>query len=547
MWESIVQSHSNEIGSKIIHDIQRAKHLTMDKIIRAIIEEQIHPFTLVSNHEDKAAFMTSDAFFYYDKVTGSVTVNDETITDPLEFLKWCAAQSTAYDYTSFIAEIENHLINQSLSFIHCAHIEKADHPLLKGEQWVVTGHNIHPCAKTKLGMSYEAVMRYAPEYNHTFELNWILVKKDILFNNLEDDQIEQLIAFSGYQNAIDDAYHLIPVHPYQYEHILPEVYKEEIAAQDIIMIDYEGGRVKSTSSFRTVCPIDARYPIVKLPVHSQMTSTIRSISNNSVINSKAISDYFKWIYESDDALAQLSTPIMEYGGMTYEHESEAKQRNLSFILRENSTQEFKQYDDVFAATCLFERDETDDKIYKRLIHQSNQSASAWFYRYTKLLLHTAIPLMATYGIGLEAHMQNISIAFLNGNPVHLYYRDFGGLRIDISRTAGKLQLNEGLTCTTTEGMHEKVVNTLIANHLTTVIDHISQDYELHPDELWRIAAELLMHTFEMLSGNDIQQDFESFTSAHLKQKALMTMRLSSDKNDLYIYKENPLHAQFIKK
>lgn len=548
MWKSIVQAYSDEKIENIAHYIKRTQQVTMDKLIRAIVTEKIQPFRLISNTSDKVTLQTNDSFLCYDKSICKMHINEEVVNDPLEFLKWCAAQSTAYDYRSFIEEIENHLINQALSFIHCAQKEKTHHPLLKGEQWVVTGHNIHPCSKTKLGMSFEAVMLYAPEYNQTFELNWILVKKDLLFNNLKDEQIEWLIAFSGYRDPIDDAYYLIPVHPYQYEHILPKVYKEEIATKEIILLDYHGGRVKSTSSFRTVCPIDSRYPIVKLPVQAQMTSTIRSISNNSVINSKAISEYFKWIYDNNDELAQLSTPIMEYGGMTYEHESETKQRNLSFILRENSTQEYKQYNDVYAATCLFELDETSNKIYRRLILQSGLSASEWFHRYMTLLLKTAIPLMTLYGIGLEAHMQNISIAFRNGIPVHLYFRDFGGLRIDISRTAGKLQLNQGLTYASTEAMQEKVVNTLIANHLTTVINHISDDYQMRQYELWNITSETLHEIFEMQKDDyAAQQDIESFTSTHLKQKALMTMRLSPDKNDIYIDKENPLYAQFIQK
>ncbi|WP_414045734.1 IucA/IucC family protein [Macrococcus equi] len=519
----------------------------MKKIINAIVQECISPFTKVKDTSNEILLYTNETVVSYDKATCQITIGDEVMTDPLNFLEWCGAQSE-YNYNDFIKEIENHLINQALSFIHCAQVEKSHHPLLTGEQWVVTGHNIHPCAKTKLGMSFEEVMRYAPEYNQVFELNWILVKKTLLFNNLETIYINQLKAFSGYDKPIDEKYTLIPVHPFQYQHVLNDVYQEEIATGDIVMLDYKGGVVKSTSSFRTVCPLDSNYPIIKLPVHAQMTSTVRSISNNSVINSKKISDYIEGVYNNDIDLKKVSTPIMEYGGMTYPHDDERKQRNLSFILRENSTQKFKQFDKVYTATCLCERDETGQKIYQQLIAHSQMSQDKWFEKYATLLIDTAVPLMTKYGIGLEAHMQNISIAFCSGIPTHIYYRDFGGLRIDVSRTHGKLQLKQGLTHASTVEMHEKLLNTLLANHLETLIVHFSEDYQLSSTHLWAIVASAIDKIFATFE-EDIpwfEQDCERFKSPYLKQKALMTMRLSTSNKDIYIEKENPLYASFVK-
>ncbi|WP_414052205.1 IucA/IucC family protein [Macrococcus animalis] len=549
MLEKIVQTYSNNMSLvDITKHMQRAKRLTMDKMIRAIAEECIHPFIAINSTAQTIELYTAQICVIYDKTTYHINLNDEQIDNPVTFLKWCQSQGNeSYDYMSFIKEIENHLINQSLSFIHCADKPKSHHALLNGEQWVITGHNIHPCAKTKLGMSFEDVMQYAPEYNQVFELNWILVKKSLLFNNLEETFIQQLKAFSGYNKSIDDVYYIIPVHPYQYQHVIAQVYQEEIAAKDIVMLNYKGGAVKSTSSFRTVCPLEKHYPILKLPVHAQMTSTVRSISNNSVINSKKVSNYFRIIYEQDDTLRTLSTPIMEFGGMTYQHSNKQKQRNLSFILRENSTRKFEQYSDVYAATCLFEQDETGEKIYKQHIQQSQLRPEEWFKCYTSLLLSTAIPLMTKYGIGLEAHMQNISVAFIHGVPKHIYFKDFGGLRIDTSRTLGKLSLTQGLTSTSAAGMHEKLLNTLISNHISTLISHMVKDYHFKADELWtKIAQQIhaIFNTFDQ-SLPGIQKDYEQFTSHHIKQKALMTMRLSTLNEDIYIEKENPLYAQFV--
>ncbi|MEB6214778.1 hypothetical protein MXL65_06060 [Mammaliicoccus sciuri] len=379
---------------------------------------------------------------------------------------------------------------------------------------MITGHNIHPCAKTKLGLSFKEVMQYSPEYNHAFKLNWLFVKKGFLYNNLEASEVKTLADFSGYLGEIPEDYDLIPVHPFQFEHVIPKVYTEEIKSQNIIPLQHTGGLVKSTSTFRTVCPLDTITPIIKLPVNLQMTSTIRSISNNSIINSKTIGEYFKYIYKTDDRLNEISLPVLEYGGMTYIHDEVDKQRNLSFILRENNTQYIPAHASLYTATPI-----------------------AWFDQYVSLLVETVLTLMTKYGVGLEAHLQNMSFEFMNGMPTRLHVRDFGGLRIDASRVPEWLELSNALTNATTEGMYEKVQNTLMSNHLNTLVHHFSEDYAYVPNLLWLRINRTFKAVFEDLLSQDIEHteaDIKAFYKETINEKALLTMRVSNKDQDIYI-------------
>jgi len=388
-------------------------------------------------------------------------------------------------------------------------------------------------------------MQYSPEYNHAFKLNWLFVKKGFLYNNLEASEIKTLANFSGYLGEIPEDYDLIPVHPFQFEHVIPQVYAEEIQSQNIIPLQHTGGLVKSTSSFRTVCPLDTITPIIKLPVNSQMTSTIRSISNNSIINSKNIGEYFKFIYKNDDRLNEISLPVLEYGGMTYIHDEVDKQRNLSFILRENNTQYIPAHASLYTATCLFELNEHHQKIYVDMIETARATATpiAWFDQYVSLLVETVLTLMTKYGVGLEAHLQNMSFEFMNGMPTRLHVRDFGGLRIDASRVPEWLELSNALTNATTEGMYEKVQNTLMSNHLNTLVHHFSEDYTYDPNMLWLRINRTFKAVFEDLLSQDIEHteaDIKAFYKETINEKALLTMRVSNKDQDIYIQKANPL-------
>lgn len=551
-WINEVYANTEKYERRYIdHCIQESINITFKKLLTCLYEEITHPIKYVATVNNRSTlYVNDDIYITYDSHNQHIQITEGSTTrhikDPLELIDWLNHHSDeTVNYHKLLVEIENHLINQAMSFIYCSSAPKSDHPLLHSEQYVITGHNIHPCAKTKLGLSFKEVMQYSPEYNQAFKLNWLFVKKGLLYNNLDLEEMEIIADFSGYTGQVPDGYDLIPVHPYQFEHVIHKFYYEEIQSKDIIPLQHKGGLVKSTSSFRTVCPLDAVTPIIKLPVNSQMTSTIRSISNNSIINSKNIGEYFKFIYKTDNRLNDISLPVLEYGGMTYIHEEEAKQRNLSFILRENNTQYLLAQSLLYAATCLFEFNENNEKVYVNIIESARENVSPidWFEQYTSILIETALTLMTKYGIGLEAHLQNMSFEFIHGVPTRLHVRDFGGLRIDTSRVPEWLTLSNALTNATTEGMYEKVQNTLISNHLTTLVQHFSEDYQYEKSMLWQRINRKFKAVFETLktqNPTNTEADIKAFYTETINEKALLTMRVSNESQDIYVQKANPL-------
>ncbi|MCU5746936.1 siderophore biosynthesis protein, IucA/IucC family [Staphylococcus sp. SQ8-PEA] len=551
-WMNEVLRHSSRFNRTYVEQsIEQSIEITFTKLINCLYDEVTSPIQWVEeSHDTKKLYLSDDTCIMYRQAQPLVHLYEnnmkKTMMDPLELIDWLALHSQGvYDYGQLKIEIENHLINQALSLIYCAHMPKSDHPLLHGEQYVVQGHNIHPCAKTKLGLTFDEVMQYSPEYNQAFKLNWVLVKEGLLYNNLEAEELNILAQFSGYKGEIPVGYHLIPVHPYQFKHVISRVYAEEIASKRIILLSHRGGLVKSTSSFRTVCPIDGVTPMMKLPVNSQMTSTIRSISNNSIINSKYIGEYFKYIYQHDERLQEISLPVLEFGGMTYCHPLEEKQRNLSFILRENNAQYLAADASLFAATCLFEYNELGIKVYQDLISSAESIATPmeWFKQYASILIETAVTLMSKYGIGLEAHLQNMSFEFKHGMPSRLHVRDFGGLRIDTTRIPRWVELTQALTNATTEQMYEKVQNTLISNHLETLVAHFSEDYGCEESDLWQWINQTFQTVFNQLRLQNlphVQPDMNAFYTETINEKALLTMRISPASGDIYVQKSNPL-------
>ncbi|ULG74504.1 IucA/IucC family protein [Macrococcus brunensis] len=534
MWQHKVRQEAARFSAEEINEgITEAIAITNEKLMRAIVREGLLSYTLSA--EKWKFHLTGRHVFFYDPGTRSIESGDAIDALQLVHLLECH-QTDELNWRTLMPEIENQLINQALSLIFCRHSPAAEHAYLKGEQLCLTGHNLHPCAKIRIEMPFDEVRKYAPEYNDAFQLNWLMVDRNLLFVDLDDKDYRKLIAFSGIEETIPEGWILVPVHPYQFKYVLPDIYSEEIKNGQIKLLPHIGGWVKSTSSFRTVCPLDSRYPVIKLPVDIQITSTKRSISRTTALNAKKVTDYIRTIYLRDAELNHISRPVYELGGVTMRKAAVPKQRNLSFLLRENISDSIDA-DELYCANCLFEQVGGRVPIAKQLIQSTGSSPIDWFEKYVELLATVTLKMMSLYGIGLEAHLQNISVAFNNGFPVSIYYRDWGGLRIDEVR-ARQLALEKGLTSATREEMYEKVQNTLISNHLSELVKFfVTLGYS--EERLWQIVRKRIDDFYRM---HPAVKDYEQLTAAVIYEKALLSMRLMPDRGDIYLEKDNPLNV-----
>ncbi|WP_320159837.1 IucA/IucC family protein, partial [Staphylococcus aureus] len=68
--------------------------------------------------------------------------------------------------------------------------------------------------------------------------------------------------------SIDD-YVLFPVHPWQYQHILPNVFAKEISEKLVVLLPLKFGDYLSSSSMRSLIDIGAPYNHVKVPFAMQ--------------------------------------------------------------------------------------------------------------------------------------------------------------------------------------------------------------------------------------------------------------------------------------
>lgn len=453
------------------------------------------------------------------------------------------------------------------------------------EQLSIEGHNLHPGTKTKIGMDPEDVFRYAPEFDGVADIRFVAIRKDFaewsvideneknanafLFKEYPELSIVVEQEFTEKGLSVND-YVLVPVHPWQLEQAIPDIYNQEIKEQIVVPICGITVPSGATSSFRTVVPITNREEpnhAIKVAVNSQMTSTVRSISANTTNNAAVFTRLIHSIMKQEQDLAKTFLPVCECAGFNFNEKEgikndQLKSRNLSAVLREN-VETFVALDEAaIVCSSLFAESPITEKLilvelierYMDEIKEPNLRKAAFQFvsEYVSIALPGFLTLMAKYGIGLEGHLQNSVMVFKEGRPVRMLFRDWGGTRIyrdRIQKHPFQVQFYPGSVTITDnlKEMHNKVFYTVFQNQCGELILQVCKHFGLGEGELWQEIHQICHKVFDHLEtlpyyATNSRIDREALYQAEVDHKALTKMRLVPE-GKVYSYASvpNPLY------
>lgn len=494
------------------------------------------------------------SYAYWDRKKKDLQqrANKQGVTNSMEWVLWQKEQEPEFDSSLFF------------------------------EQLSIEGHNLHPGTKTKMGMESADVFRYAPEFDGRVDIQFVGIRKDhaewsltkekekdanaFLFTEYPELQMaaEQELKEAG---LYPDDYVFVPVHAWQLENAIPEIYHQEI--EEKIVIPLNGIKVScgSTSSFRTVVPLkNGERPkhAIKVAVNSQMTSTVRSISANTTNNAPVFTRLIRSVMEREEKLRQTFVPICETAGFNFKTEdpNDLRSRNLSAVFRENIESFIGRNEIAIVGSSLFaESPITEKAILMELIERFaeerketslRRAAFQFVSEYASIALPGFLMLLVKYGIGLEGHLQNSVMVFKEGHPVRMLFRDWGGARIFQDRLE-RQQLHVQFypnSVTVTENIkevHNKVMYTVLQNQFGELILQVSENYGLREEELWVEIHRICEQVFGELEAmppyhEDVKIDRKAFFQEKVDHKALTKMRLKPNGKDYsYTVVPNPLY------
>ncbi|MCF6136429.1 IucA/IucC family protein [Pseudalkalibacillus berkeleyi] len=441
-------------------------------------------------------------------------------------------------------------------------------PSLFFEQLVLEGHHLHPGAKTKIGLTQKDVFKFSPEFHQTFDVRFVAVKKEYVKSTTDnplltvgfEEELARCKEELEQRDYVTDDYEIFPVHEWQFEQALPSIYAKEIAADQVILIKNVTMEAEATSSFRTVYPKKQHAPALKLAVNSQMTSTVRSISTQTALNSTRFTDMITSIMDIESQLYDF-IPLNEIAGAAFKSEEELKSRNLTMLMRENVEDKLVEGELAIAGPALYaESPLTGRTILDELVNQyaetnnltRNRAAFPFFEDYITTVIPGYLTLMVKYGIALEGHLQNSIPVFKDGRLTRFFFRDWGGARIykerlrqqgiDLKFTPGSVSVTEDCS-----EMHNKLYYTVFQNHLGEIIRQLVHYSGIKEEEFWKRVKNVCESTLQSLAEHggldeQIAEDRAFLFQQIVMHKSLTKMRLSDGKGYCYSEVQNPLYA-----
>ncbi|MFJ9338970.1 IucA/IucC family protein [Streptomyces sp. NPDC101733] len=256
------------------------------------------------------------------------------------------------------------------------------------EQRVVDGHPYHPNCRSRPGFSVAEQLAYAPEHRPVVTLGLVPVRA-----------AEVLVNGDWPEHLRDGDRVLIPVHPWQAEHVL----KGEVPLP--------GAAAHPLMALRTLAPVDGG-PHVKTALSTRLTSSVRDISGYSIETASVVSAFAEALTERLDGRLHITRTL---GAVT------AHSPDLAAVLREPPEAYAGPGERVVPVAAL--------------AGTPLAGSAAWRAEFARLALSVCLRVL-DLGVALEAHGQNLLVVLsAEGAPLRLVYRDLADIRISPARLA----------------------------------------------------------------------------------------------------------------
>ncbi|MFF7558735.1 IucA/IucC family protein [Streptomyces pseudovenezuelae] len=252
------------------------------------------------------------------------------------------------------------------------------------EQRIVDGHPYHPNCRSRPGFSVAEQLAYGPEHRPLVRLGLVPVPAG-----------ECLLTGAWPAEMRDGDRLLLPVHPWQAEHVLKRRVTEGVAAHPLM-------------SLRTLA-LTGGGPHVKTALSARLTSSVRDISVYSIGMSATLSQFAETLSARMDGLLHFTRTL---GAAT------ADSPDLAAVLRESP----QVYGDRVLPVAALATTELPE-------------SPAWLAEFARLALTAGLRLLEL-GVALEAHGQNLLVVLSeSGAPLRLVYRDLADIRVSPARLA----------------------------------------------------------------------------------------------------------------
>ncbi|AMW78118.1 siderophore biosynthesis protein, IucA/IucC family [Acinetobacter sp. TGL-Y2] len=400
----------------------------------------------------------------------------------------------------------------------------------------------HPLAKLKDGFSKDEYQQYSPEFSQPIALNWIAIKKEklvfgqdviqleihqpakIFLHHNEYLQLQHELNYKG----INEEYLTLPVHVWQFEHVLEQTFAQELADHVIIPLQFQSTEMYASSSLRSLLSSSKPQDSLKLPLAVKSLGSLRFLPIVKMINGQKNQKLLQVAKQKDDVLKKrlwLCDESQWWAYLPHQPENltpdnltlfDERPMHLAAQRRRIPAELLQQPYQIIPMASLGHF--VDGELYPfelilkaQNIESNKENVIQIFVALCRDFFEVNLRLFRL-GLMGEIHGQNICIVLKNGQFSGFMLRDHDSVRIYLPwlqqhglQDPHYLSPHDFKITLYHDSIEELILylQTLgIQVNLASILESIAEYYQIEEYELWQVVAQQLQEALNEVPLND---------------------------------------------
>ncbi|RKQ88123.1 siderophore synthetase component [Solirubrobacter pauli] len=278
---------------------------------------------------------------------------------------------------------------------------------LRGHPWIVA-------SKGRVGFGAADLRRYAPEAHRPVPVYWLDV------------------ADADWRGQ--DVGALVPVHPWQWDHRIQQLYAGDIARGRIRFLGEREGRWLPQQSIRTLGDADqpGRHHL-KLALSILNTSVWRGLPRDRTLAAPRLSAWLQERALGDPFLRETGVILLgEVASVSVAHPAFEAVADVPYqhtellgaIWRESVEAYLEPDERAISLAALLHRDPAGRSFVEALVERSGLAVADWIAALHEVTLPPLLHMLYRYGAAFSPHAQNCMLVLRDDVPVRLVVKDF---------------------------------------------------------------------------------------------------------------------------